>query len=161
MNETRGLISPNLDALAQKDGVILKNYYVQPICSPTRSAFMTGRYTVRLGTQSNVIFWDTPWGVPANETFLPQNLKDQGYHTAMFGKWHVSAWHKQSTIPANSRSDILASAPARVSMRASWVCSRRRTVSAETRRANDLVSGSSMFLTPTCTLRFSSNQARI
>ena len=48
---------------------------------------MTGRYTVRLGTQSNVIFWDTPWGVPANETFLPQNLKEQGYHTAMFGKW--------------------------------------------------------------------------
>ena len=41
MNETRGLISPNLDELAQKDGVILKNYYVQPICSPTRSAFMT------------------------------------------------------------------------------------------------------------------------
>lgn len=52
-----------------------------------------GRYTVRLGTQSNVIFWDTPWGVPANETFLPQNLKEQGYHTAMFGKWHVSSAH--------------------------------------------------------------------
>ena len=33
---------------------------------------MTGRYTIRLGTQSNVIFWDTPWGVPLNETFLPQ-----------------------------------------------------------------------------------------
>jgi arylsulfatase B len=89
MNETRGLISPNLDALAKNDGVILKNYYVLPICSPTRSALMTGRYTVRLGTQSNVIYWDTPWGVPINETFLPQNLKAAGYHTAMFGKWYV------------------------------------------------------------------------
>ena len=91
MNETRGLISPNLDALAKNDGIILKNYYVLPICSPTRSAFMTGRYTVRLGTQSNVIYWDTPWGVPINETFLPQNLKDKGYHTAMFGKWYEVA----------------------------------------------------------------------
>ena len=50
-----------------------------------------GRYTVRLGTQSNVIYWDTPWGVPINETFLPQNLKARGYHTAMFGKWYVVA----------------------------------------------------------------------
>lgn len=58
---------------------------VQPICSPTRSALMTGRYTIRLGTQSNVIYWDTPWGVPLNETYIPQNLKDVGYKTAMFG----------------------------------------------------------------------------
>jgi hypothetical protein len=59
---------------------------VQPICSPTRSALMTGRYTIRLGTQTNVIYWDTPWGVPLNETFIPQNLKAVGYKTAMFGK---------------------------------------------------------------------------
>lgn len=90
MNETRGLISPNLDALAH-DGIILKNYYVQPICSPTRSALMSGRYTIRLGTQSSVIYWDNPWGVPINETFLVQNLKDVGYHSALFGKWVSSA----------------------------------------------------------------------
>merc|ERR1719163_282667 len=74
MNSTRGLITPNLDELAAA-GVVLKNYYVQPICSPTRSALMTGRYTIRLGTQSNVIFWDTPWAIDRNETFLPQNMK--------------------------------------------------------------------------------------
>lgn len=60
-NTTRGLITPNIDALAS-EAVRLKQYYVQPICSPTRSSLMTGRYTIRLGTQSNVIFWDTPWG---------------------------------------------------------------------------------------------------
>ena len=60
MNSTRGIHTPVLDSLANS-GVILKNYYVQPICSPTRSALMTGRYTVRLGTQSNVIYRDTPW----------------------------------------------------------------------------------------------------
>eukprot|EP01048_Picozoa_sp_COSAG05_P018952 COSAG05_NODE_2869_length_2555_cov_1.455212_1_plen_123_part_00 len=96
MNETRGLISPNLDALAH-DGIILRNYYVQPICSPTRSALMTGRYTIRLGTQSSVIYWDTPWGVPINETFLAQNLKSAGYHTALFGKWHLGSFMEEYT----------------------------------------------------------------
>lgn len=89
MNATRGILTPNLDSLANA-GVIMKNYYVQPICSPTRSALMTGRYTTRLGTQGSVIFWDTPWGIPLNETFIPQNLKDAGYDTAMFGKWCVN-----------------------------------------------------------------------
>eukprot|EP00656_Telonema_subtile_P051077 TRINITY_DN6788_c0_g1_i1.p1 TRINITY_DN6788_c0_g1~~TRINITY_DN6788_c0_g1_i1.p1 ORF type:complete len:540 (+),score=121.10 TRINITY_DN6788_c0_g1_i1:104-1723(+) len=97
MNKTRGLHTPVLDSLANT-GVVLKNYYVQPICSPTRSALMTGRYTVRLGTQSNVIYWDTPWGVPLNETFLPENLKDAGYSTAMFGKWHLGMF-KQGYTP--------------------------------------------------------------
>ena len=82
MNDTRGILTPHLDSLAHA-GVVLKNYYVQPICSPTRSALMTGRYTVRLGTQGSVIFWDTPWGIALNETFIPQNLKDAGYDTAM------------------------------------------------------------------------------
>ena len=59
----------------------------QPICSPTRSSLMTGRYTIRLGTHANVIYWDTPWGVPLNETFVAENLQRSGYRTAMFGKW--------------------------------------------------------------------------
>eukprot|EP01062_Namystynia_karyoxenos_P009373 TRINITY_DN13324_c0_g2_i1.p2 TRINITY_DN13324_c0_g2~~TRINITY_DN13324_c0_g2_i1.p2 ORF type:complete len:559 (+),score=164.65 TRINITY_DN13324_c0_g2_i1:78-1754(+) len=96
MNGTRGLITPNLDKLAQ-GGVALHNYYVQPICSPTRSAFMTGRYTVRLGTQSNVIYWDTPWGIALNETFLPQVLRAAGYSTAMFGKWHLGMFKQEYT----------------------------------------------------------------
>jgi arylsulfatase B len=41
INETRGLLTPHLDSLA-KGGIILRQYYVQPICSPTRSALMTG-----------------------------------------------------------------------------------------------------------------------
>eukprot|EP00928_Gymnodinium_smaydae_P032485 TRINITY_DN23515_c0_g2_i1.p1 TRINITY_DN23515_c0_g2~~TRINITY_DN23515_c0_g2_i1.p1 ORF type:complete len:572 (-),score=65.13 TRINITY_DN23515_c0_g2_i1:309-2024(-) len=97
MNSSRGIKTPHLDALANT-GVILKNYYVQPICSPTRSALMTGRYTVRLGTQSNVIYWDTPWGVPLNETFVAQNLQDVGYRTALFGKWHLGMF-KESYTP--------------------------------------------------------------
>ena len=53
MNSSRGIHTPHLDTLA-KEGVILKNYYVQPICSPTRSAFMTGRVPLHLGRREGI-----------------------------------------------------------------------------------------------------------
>ena len=96
MNNTRGIRMPHLDVLAAQ-GVTLRNYYVQPICSPTRSALMTGRYTTRLGTQSSVIYWDTPWGIDLHETLLPRNLVDAGYATAMFGKWHLGMFKEAHT----------------------------------------------------------------
>eukprot|EP01063_Lacrimia_lanifica_P034144 TRINITY_DN6249_c0_g1_i1.p1 TRINITY_DN6249_c0_g1~~TRINITY_DN6249_c0_g1_i1.p1 ORF type:complete len:540 (+),score=166.88 TRINITY_DN6249_c0_g1_i1:69-1688(+) len=87
-NSSRGLMTPFLDDLAFS-GVVLENYYVQPICSPTRSALMTGRYPMHLGTHANVIYWDTPWGIDLKEKFIPQIAKEQGYATAMYGKWHL------------------------------------------------------------------------
>lgn len=90
------VLSPNLDALALS-GIRLENYYVQPICSPTRSSLMTGRYTYRLGTQATVIRADVPFGIPLKETFMSQNLKDAGYHTALFGKWHLGFYQKDYT----------------------------------------------------------------
>lgn len=78
--------TPRIDELAAQ-GVILENYYVQPVCSPTRSTLMTGRYTNRLGTQATVIRSDVPFGIPLANTFMSQNLQDAGYHTALFGKW--------------------------------------------------------------------------
>eukprot|EP00050_Salpingoeca_kvevrii_P022789 m.132160 g.132160 ORF g.132160 m.132160 type:complete len:571 (-) comp9828_c0_seq1:170-1882(-) len=98
-NTSRGLLTPNIDGLAAS-AVRLKQYYVQPICSPTRSALMTGRYTIRLGTQSNVIYWDTPWGISLNETFLPQHFQHAGYQTAMFGKWHLGMFRPEYMPPA-------------------------------------------------------------
>jgi len=101
MNNTRGILSPHLDALANS-GVILKNYYVQPICSPTRSALMTGRYPLALGTQANVIYWDTPWAISLDNKFLPQYLQDPSqdlhYETAMYGKWHLGMY-KEAVTP--------------------------------------------------------------
>lgn len=85
MNNTRGLLTPTINSLAQ-DGVAFHNWYVQPICSPTRSALMSGRYPIHIGTQSNVIFWDTPWGVPLEFEMMPELLKKHAdYKTAMFG----------------------------------------------------------------------------
>lgn len=96
MNSTRGIKTPTLDALA-RGGVILKNYYVQPICSPTRSALLAGRLPLHLGTQAFVITPPTPWAVDTAETLLPQNLQDVGYRTAIFGKWHLGMFRSSAT----------------------------------------------------------------
>ena len=90
------VLTPRIDELAST-GVILESYYVQPICSPTRSSLMTGRYTYRLGTQATVIRADVPFGVPLDETFLPQNMGDAGYRTALFGKWHLGFYQRAYT----------------------------------------------------------------
>ena len=79
------MLMPRISEIA-KAGVILEGYYVQPVCSPTRSSLMTGRYTYRLGTQATVIRADVPFGVPLAETFVSDNMKDAGYYTALFGK---------------------------------------------------------------------------
>ena len=78
MNASRGLRTPHLDRLASS-GIVLENYYVAPMCSPTRSATLTGRYITRLGTQANTLACNAPWGLSLKETLLPQNLKDIGY----------------------------------------------------------------------------------
>ena len=78
--------TPHIDRIARA-GIRLESYYVQPICSPTRSSLMTGRYTYRLGTQAEIIETYVPFGVPLRERFLPQLFQAAGYRTACYGKW--------------------------------------------------------------------------
>ena len=80
--------TPNLDRLAQT-GARLEQFYVQPMCTPTRAALMTGRYPMRYGLQTLVILPDQTYGLPTNERTLPQALKEAGYSTALVGKWHL------------------------------------------------------------------------
>ncbi len=80
--------TPNIDSLAQS-GVRLEQFYVQPICTPTRAALLTGRYPMRLGMQVGVV---RPWsdhGLPLEERTMANALRDAGYATAIFGKWHL------------------------------------------------------------------------
>ncbi|XP_070564221.1 arylsulfatase B-like [Ptychodera flava] len=80
--------TPNIDRLAA-EGVKLENYYVTPICTPTRSVLMTGRYQFHLGMQHHVLFAQEPRCLPLDEVTLPQKLKESGYATHMVGKWHL------------------------------------------------------------------------
>ena len=80
--------TPNIDQLA-KDGVRLESFYGQQVCKPSRAALMTGRYPMRLGLQTLVIFPSHKYGLPTDELTLPQALKDAGYRTLMVGKWHL------------------------------------------------------------------------
>ena len=79
--------TPHIDKLA-KGGAILDSFYVQPVCSPTRSCLMTGRYVTHTGVYS-IVTPGASWGLPLEERTLPQALREAGYTTAIIGKWHL------------------------------------------------------------------------
>ena len=80
--------TPNIDKLAN-EGVRLESFYGMPVCTPARAELMTGRYAMRYGLQTLVIFPSHTYGLPTDERTLPQALKEAGYQTAMVGKWHL------------------------------------------------------------------------
>jgi arylsulfatase A-like enzyme len=80
--------TPNLDALAA-GGAKLTQFYVQPMCTPTRACLMTGRYPFRYGLQTAVIPSVSSYGLDTTEWLMPQCLKEAGYETAIIGKWHL------------------------------------------------------------------------
>jgi arylsulfatase A-like enzyme len=80
--------TPNIDKLA-KEGVQLESFHGMPVCTPARAALMTGRYPMRYGLQTLVIFPNHSYGLPTDERTLPQALKEAGYQTAILGKWHL------------------------------------------------------------------------
>lgn len=88
--------TPNMDVLAA-DGIMLHNYYVQPMCTPSRAALMTGLYPIRTGMQHWVIRSAEPWGLPLELKLLPEHLKDLGYSTHLVGKWHLGYFEKEYT----------------------------------------------------------------
>lgn len=80
--------TPNIDKLAT-NGVRLESFYGMPVCTPSRAALMTGRYPMRYGLQTLVIFPSHKYGLPTDERTLAQALRDVGYKTYAVGKWHL------------------------------------------------------------------------
>src|SRR5262245_7338331 len=100
--------TPHIDTLA-KHGVRLTSFYTNGAdCTPTRAALMTGRYPQRVGGLECAIgakgrYSDAAWlsergelGLPVSEIAMPRILKNGGYDTACFGKWHLGYGDKFS-----------------------------------------------------------------
>ncbi|WP_232431544.1 sulfatase-like hydrolase/transferase [Cupriavidus sp. UYPR2.512] len=84
--------TPNLDRMAA-EGQRWTNFYVSsPVCSPSRGAMLTGRAEIRsglYGALNSVQVEGDPYGFPDRETTVASLLRDAGYATALFGKWHL------------------------------------------------------------------------
>jgi arylsulfatase A len=100
------ILTPNLDRLA-REGVRLTNFYVAwPACTPSRGAFLTGRYPQRNGIYDMIrneapdyghqytpeeyaVTWERIGGMDTREILLPQMLQQAGYYSGIFGKWDL------------------------------------------------------------------------
>ena len=81
--------TPNLDRLA-KEGVRLTDYYAtSSTCSPTRAAFLTGRYPQRISLDNALYYQEFGRGLPTHGKTIARALKDAGYCTGLSGKWHL------------------------------------------------------------------------
>ncbi len=100
------LITPNLDRLAA-EGTRLTNFYVAwPACTPSRGAFLTGRYPQRNGiydmirneapdyghlysAEEYAVTWEQIGGMDEREVLIPRMLKPRGYKSGLYGKWDL------------------------------------------------------------------------
>jgi arylsulfatase len=99
--ELRGVPTPRVDRLAG-EGLRLTNFNVEPECSPSRTAFLTGRMPIRCGT-SAVELTGGKDGLAPWEYTLAELLSDAGYATALYGKWHLGS--AEGRFPTNQGFD--------------------------------------------------------
>lgn len=105
--------TPNLNKMAE-EGMILSSFYVpSPVCTPSRASLMTGSYPQRVGLNrgSNhiVLFPGDEYGLNPDEITIAELLKNQGYATGCFGKWHLGDQPK--FLPTNQGFDTFYGIP--------------------------------------------------
>jgi len=98
------IATPRIDALASS-GLRLTQFYVPaPVCSPSRTALLTGCYPKRVGMQDHVIFPESDYGLHTEEVTLADLLREKGYATGCFGKWHLG--HRPGLLPNDQGFDV-------------------------------------------------------
>lgn len=98
--------TPHMDTMAAS-GMKLTNFYAGgPVCSPTRGTCLTGRHYFRYG-----IFSANIGHLPAAEITLPELLKEEGYATGHFGKWHIGTLSKTLSSKGEGRKPALNYSP--------------------------------------------------
>lgn len=81
--------TPNIDRLASEGMRLTDAHTTSSVCSPTRYGLLTGRYNWRSKLQSGVLGGLSPRLIEPDRMTIASLLKEQGYHTAAFGKWHL------------------------------------------------------------------------
>jgi arylsulfatase A len=101
--------TPHIDRLAA-EGVRLTQFYVaSPVCSPSRAALLTGCYPKRVGMHEHVVFPPDDHGLHTDEVTLADMLRDAGYATGCFGKWHLG--HRPGMLPTDQGFDTFWGVP--------------------------------------------------
>ncbi|XP_006756845.1 PREDICTED: arylsulfatase H [Myotis davidii] len=86
--------TPNIDRLASEGVMLTQHLAAASMCTPSRAAFLTGRYPIRSGMASafnmhrGIVWLGGSGGLPTNETTFAKLLQDRGYRTGLIGKWH-------------------------------------------------------------------------
>jgi arylsulfatase A-like enzyme len=89
--------TPHLDRLAAEGRKFTSFMSASSVCTPSRAALLTGSYPKRLSMAKGVLFPTSTTGLHPDEITIADHLKQQGYATACFGKWHLG--HHPETLP--------------------------------------------------------------
>ncbi len=89
--------TPHLDRLAKEGRRFTSFLSASSVCSPSRAALLTGSYPKRVGMHQGVLFPTSTTGLNPAEHTIADHLKQQGYATACFGKWHLG--HHPEVLP--------------------------------------------------------------
>jgi arylsulfatase A-like enzyme len=100
-NGNKLIMTPSMDKMAAS-GMKFTNFYSGgPVCSPTRGTVLTGRHYFRYG-----VFSANIGHMPKQEIVLPEILKQEGYTTGHFGKWHLGTLHKEKSPKGPKRKPL-------------------------------------------------------
>lgn len=80
--------TPILDSLA-RGGAYLNQFYATTICTASRASLLSGKYAHKIGLDASVIWVWEDRAIDSGLKLLPEMLKEEGYQTAIFGKWHL------------------------------------------------------------------------